>query len=91
MKQGTALVAASGEALQDIVSLSLQMGEHIRSIAAHATGHTQAHTAINTTVDDVRSIAAETATGMQESETVVRALAHKAQDLQMLIVRLRQA
>ena len=91
VQQGTALVAASGEALQDIVSLSLQMGEHIRSIASHATGHAAAHTAINMTVDDVRAIAAETATGMQESETVVRALAHKAQDLQMLIVRLRQA
>lgn len=89
VKEGTRLVEASGAALGDIVSISMHMGEQIRSIATLSQEHERAHDAINDAVEEVRGIANATENGMRQSGGVVRDLSHSASELLQLIARLR--
>jgi methyl-accepting chemotaxis protein len=89
VREGTRLVEASGAALGDIVSISMHMGEQIRSIATLSQEHERAHDAINDAVEEVRGIANATESGMRHSGGVVRDLSRSSSELLQLIARLR--
>lgn len=83
------LVAASGNALKEITSLSASMSEDIERIAQFTRTHSDQHTEIITGVSAISRVATETDEGMTYSEKVVSALAHNAEELNTLICSLR--
>lgn len=87
--EGNELVTESGRSLNEIVQLSMSMGEQIQRIAELAREHSDQHGSIISAFEDIRSIATETGAGMEESEHVVNGLAGNAHELNSLIGKLK--
>ncbi|UZP68071.1 methyl-accepting chemotaxis protein [Desulfovibrio mangrovi] len=90
VSEGNELVVASERSLNEIAQLSVSMGEQIQRIAELSREHSDQHGSIIKAVEDIRTIATETGTGMTESEQVVNGLAGNAHELNDLIGRLKQ-
>lgn len=87
--EGTRLVEASSEALDEITALSTSMGEHIERIAHFSRTHSDQQATILKSVTAINDVATETGEGMGESEQAVKALAENSSELTKLISTLR--
>ncbi len=89
VNEGTALVSESEHSLNEIVQLSVSMGEQIQRIAELSREHSDQHGSIIKAFEDIRTIATQTGDGMTESEHVVNGLAGNAHELNSLIGKLK--
>ena len=85
----TELANASGQALHEIVVLASSNSTVVASIAAAAEEQSAASEEINTSLEEVSRIAAETAGGMVQASSAVQDLAQTAQQLKSVMERLR--
>jgi methyl-accepting chemotaxis protein len=85
VEQGAELVKNAGEALREIVDVSVHTADMIRSIATAAEQQSAASEEINHSVDDVNSIAGETAQAMNELAETSKEVASVASELREVI------
>jgi methyl-accepting chemotaxis protein len=85
----TELANASGQALQEIVDLASANSDVVTSIAAAAEEQSAASEEINSSLENVSRIVAETADGMIQASSAVQDLARTAQQLKQVMERLR--
>ena len=91
VEQATSLAHQSGEALKQIVVLTEDNSDQVRSIATAAEQQSATSEEINRAVDDVSRIATETVNGMAQAGTAVTRLAELVHDLEGLIDKLEAA
>ena len=91
VEQATSLAHQSGEALKQIVGLTEDNSDQVRSIATAAEQQSATSEEINRAVDDVSRIATETVNGMAQAGTAVMCLAELVHDLEGLIDKLEAA
>jgi methyl-accepting chemotaxis protein len=85
VEQGAELVKNAGEALREIVSVSVSTADMVRSIATAAEEQSAASEEITSTVDDVNAIASETSRTMDELSETSREVAQVAMELREVI------
>jgi methyl-accepting chemotaxis protein len=85
IEKGAEQANASGQELQQIVSLVEQTADQVRSIATASEEQSAASEEINRATGIVNSIAAQTAEGMAESAKAVEALAKLGQELRRIM------
>ena len=87
--EATDLANASGQALNEIVHLASTNSSFVASIATAAEEQSATSEEINHSLEDVSRVVAETADGMIQASSAVQDLSRVAQDLKVLIERLR--
>jgi len=85
VEHGAELVKDAGDALREIVEVSVRTADMVRSIATAAEEQSAASEEITSTVDDVNAIAAETSQAMGELEETSREVAQVASELREVI------
>ena len=86
----TGLAERSGASLASIVELVAAAGDQVRSIAAAAEEQSSTTEAINQSVGDINTLAADAADTLSQSAVAVRELAELANNLNVLIDNLQQ-
>lgn len=81
----------SGQALEEIVSMTDATADQIQAIAAASKQQSAAGEEINRSATQVNAIAAETAEAMREAADAVTELAAQTQNLSALIEKMRKA
>ncbi|MBF0482444.1 MAG: DUF3365 domain-containing protein [Desulfovibrionaceae bacterium] len=89
IEEATTLVNQSGEALREIVALSNDTSDKVRSIATAAEQQSAASEEINRAIEDISRITSETSEGMSQSAQAVGGLAMQTSQLQGLIEELK--
>ncbi len=87
--EATTLAGDSGSALSEIVSLAGHNAAVITGIATAAEEQSATSEEITRAIEEINRIAAETASGMEQSASAVQELSHMAQELKQLLDRLR--
>jgi len=85
----TALVEKSGEALSTIVNDIIGTADQVRAIATAAEEQSATSEEITRSLDEINTMAGETADAMQQSAQAVSDLSMQAQELQRLVNDLR--
>ena len=85
IEQATALANMSGNSLKEIVTLSDQTSDQVRSIATASEEQSSASEEINRSIEQVATISSETAQAMSEAARAVSEVARQTQVLQNLI------
>lgn len=88
--EATGLAAASGEALTEIVDVSIESSSLIAGIATAAEQQSATSDEINRAIDDVNRVVAETTEGMLQSAEAVQELANMAAELKTILDGLAQ-
>lgn len=87
--EATELSNASGQALQEIVTLAAANSAVVANIATAAEEQSATSEEINHAVEEVSRIVSETADGMVQASSAVQDLAQTAQQLKQVMARLR--
>ena len=90
IEQATNLAVQSGEALREIVTMVDSTADQVRNIAAASEQQSASSEEINRSINEVNTIAGETARSMEEASHAVADLAKQAQVLTSLISRMKQ-
>ncbi|WP_421901871.1 methyl-accepting chemotaxis protein [Maridesulfovibrio sp.] len=85
------LVEKSVQAFQEISGMSVDTATEIEKIAQATDQQSEAHDQIHKSVEDLKMLAGDTKSDMQESATSITSLARTAQELENLIERLSNA
>ena len=85
------LAASSGDALTEILNLSEQTADQVRSIATASEEQSASSEEIARSVEHVNTIAAETSQAMGEANKAVSELAAQAQNLSRIIDNLKNS
>ncbi len=88
--KSTELAQKSGEALREIVQFVDEMAAQVQSIATASEEQSSASEEITRTIEDINHVSTETAAGMQQAEAAISDLARLAEQLGMLIEKLRE-
>ena len=85
------LAASSGNALTEILALSEQTADQVRSIATASEEQSASSEEIARSVEHVNTIASETSQAMGEASKAVSELAAQAQNLARIITQLKNS
>ena len=85
------LVEKSVQAFQEISGMSVDTATEIEKIAQATDQQSEAHDQIHKSVEDLKMLAGDTKSDMQESANSITSLARTAQELEKLIERLSNA
>ncbi|ACS79964.1 methyl-accepting chemotaxis protein [Maridesulfovibrio salexigens] len=85
------LVEKSVQAFQEISGMSVDTATEIEKIAQATDQQSEAHDQIHKSVEDLKMLAGDTKSDMQESAKSITSLARTAQELEKLIERLSNA
>lgn len=86
----TTLAGRSGTALSEIVSLSVNVSDQIRSIATASEQQSASSEEIAHAIEDVSRISSEASDAMRQSAFAIQELASQAQELKSLIDELKR-
>ena len=89
VSKASMLAETSGKALEQILAFAEKSAAVISGIATAAEEQSATSDEINRSVDEIHSIASETASGMEEASVAVRSLAELAVDLKTLLDNLK--
>lgn len=90
VKESTEYASRSGDSLEDIVSTISEAAEQVNSIATSAEQQSQTSEEISKAMDDINEISRETNEAMNQSAQAVHSLVEQVQELNGLIVQMRQ-
>ncbi|MFW6314839.1 MAG: methyl-accepting chemotaxis protein [Desulfohalobiaceae bacterium] len=88
--KATDMANKSGQALQEIISLTEKSADQIRSIATASEEQSSASEEVNKNMEDINRIAKDNADAMNQSAQAVSDLAQQASELQKVIQELKQ-
>ncbi len=91
VEESTTLADKSGHALREIVHLVDTATDQVRSIATSAEEQSAASEQISHSVEDINRVTAETSSIMSQSTQAIIELSKQAQNLQNLVVALKQS
>ncbi len=89
ISEATDLANASGQSLNEIVNLASANSAVVSSIAAAAEEQSATSEEINRSLEEISQIVAETSDGMTQASAAVQDLAHTAQQLRVIMDKLR--
>ena len=87
--KATNLANASGQALEEIVSLAASSSSVVSSIATAAEEQSATSEEISSAIDEINRITGETASGMVQSSSAVQELSRMAQELRQIMQSLK--
>ena len=87
--RATDLANASGSSLSEIVTLVEAASDMVRGIATASEQQSSASEQIGKSVEEISQVSAQTADGMTRSRQALDRLSRQAQDLQTLILKMR--
>ena len=91
VEHASGLVEKSVQAFQEISGMSVDTATEIEKIAQATDQQSEAHDQIHKSVEDLKMLAGDTKSDMQESAKSITSLARTAQELENLIERLSNA
>lgn len=89
VEEGVSSATKAGEALQDIIHASEQVGEMIVHIATAATEQSSATEQVNSNMEQIAKLVQESAIGAQQSAKACADLSNLALDMQALVGRFK--
>ena len=89
IETATGLADTSGSVLEEILAMSDNTADQVRSIATASEEQSATSEEINRSIGKVNTIASTTATAMQEASQAVNELAAQAQQLQAMVVKMK--
>ena len=89
IQTATGLADTSGSVLEEILAMSDNTADQVRSIATASEEQSATSEEINRSIGHVNTIASTTATAMREASRAVTELAAQAQQLQAMVVKMK--